>query len=159
MIHTVSIDPGVNEIGIAAWSGTELAGAALIKKNGDWLSLVRDATSWVLDWAMDVNIVVIEKPQVYRQHLLKGDPNDLISLAVVVGAIANDFKREWPSVHVELLLPREWKGQTPKKVSVERTQRALTAAETRRVELPKTKSLHHNVWDSVGIGLHWVRGK
>lgn len=155
----ISIDPGVNEIGIASWSGTELAGAALIKKNGDWLSLVRDATIWVLDWAMDVNIVVIEKPQVYRQHLLKGDPNDLISLAIVVGAIANDFKREWPSVYVEMLLPREWKGQTPKKVSVERTQCALTPRETRKVELPKAKSLHHNVWDAVGIGLHWTGRK
>lgn len=159
MSHVISIDPGVNDVGVACWKDAGLASAALVRKGkADWLSLAHRTAAWVQVVYKSVDVVVIEKPQVYRQHLLKGDPNDLISLAIVVGAIANAFKLAWPDVQVVIIHPREWKGQLPKKVSTERSRGILSDDELDCVQLP-AKSLQHNVWDAVGIGLHYVGRK
>ena len=56
--------------------------------------------------------------------------------------------------------PAQWKGQTPKKVTEQRARKALTWDELVAVELPSARSLHHNVWDAVGIGLwRWGGGR
>lgn len=57
---------------------------------------------------------IIELPQVYVRRQSKGDPNDLITLAVRVG----EYKHllESLNVPVELVKPSVWKGQTDKSV-------------------------------------------
>lgn len=93
--------------------------------------------------------LVIEKPQIYQGRKQKGDPNDLIDLAMVVGA----WRHEHP--YTELVKPRQWKGQVPKAVMTKRILSKLTDAEL--AVLGDLKS-NHNVVDAVGIGL-WKLGR
>ncbi|WP_237077344.1 hypothetical protein [Myxococcus xanthus] len=95
--------------------------------------------------------LVIELPRVYAASHQKGDQNDLIQLAGVVGMLGGsllgiDSRRS--------IYPRDWKGSLDADAFIERIKQRLNAAEHLRVELPATSALHHNVWDAIGIGLH-----
>jgi hypothetical protein len=96
---------------------------------------------------------VIECPQVYVHSRAKGDPNDLIRLALMAGVIVGAIGQK----NVVEYRPAEWKGQVPKDVMTERIKRSLNKGEQSRVVLPRAMSLAHNVWDAVGIGLHHLR--
>lgn len=91
---------------------------------------------------------VLEIPQVYVRNRSKGDPNDLIMLAGLVGAFAYRFAEG----HV-LYKPAEWKGQVKKEITEMRARKRLSPEELARVQLPSAKSLAHNVWDGVALGL------
>jgi hypothetical protein len=94
----------------------------------------------------------LEVPQVYQGSKQLGDPDDLLQLAGVVGAIASlGFRGS-----VDGVAPREWKGTIKPDIVIARVQAILTPEETARVELPTAKGLQHNVWDAVGIGLYTV---
>src|SRR6185312_16842694 len=96
--------------------------------------------------------VLIECPQVYRHHLSKGDPNDLIKLAVGVGRYAEFFENR--GAKVALVLPAEWKGQIPKEVHHARVMSALTRHEAAKL-LEGCKFVadgkRHNVMDAVAL--------
>lgn len=53
--------------------------------------------------------VVVERPQVYRASRSKGDPNDLIPLAMVIGGVAQGF-----GAPVIAPTPQDWAGATKK---------------------------------------------
>ena len=97
-------------------------------------------------------VVVSECPQVYTAGKSKGDPNDLIELAGVVGRVAGALGAS----EERSCLPREWKGTLNGDVMVERIKARLGERphEHLRVQLPRAQDKHHNVWDAVGIGLH-----
>lgn len=101
-----------------------------------------------------VRTVIIEKPQVYRANLSKGDPNDLITLAIRVGRYAEHF--EHSGARVALALPKNWKGQQPKSVTEARARRDLSPSSL-RVALESLRyvaaSSHNDVWDAIGLGL------
>ena len=59
-------------------------------------------------------LVVIEKPQVYPSRFSKGNPNDLITLAIQVGRYVERFEAQ--GAKVSLTLPHEWKGTIPKDI-------------------------------------------
>ncbi len=159
----LSIDPGVRCAGIALWTNDgqlECARLAVGASTASpaWLSVsISDfgLANAVIDDA-GIDEIVIERPQVYVRSRSKGDPNDLISVALAVGVIVGELLVE-EDPQVFEYLPASWKGQVPKAVMVERIKRSLSKAELARVELPKAKSLAHNVWDAVGIGLHHLR--
>jgi Holliday junction resolvasome RuvABC endonuclease subunit len=157
-VSLVSIDPGLRVIGYAEWYGGQLFKAGLIKNPCD--KTVKDDTVWlgmveaITQTIQGVHEVVIEKPQVYVASRSKGDPNDLINLALVVGAIGMAFHLD--ETRVKTYRPAEWKGQVPKDVTERRVHEALTDAELGRVIWP-VKSLCHNVIDAIGIGLHHLR--
>jgi hypothetical protein len=96
--------------------------------------------------------VVIELPQVYPVRKWKGDPNDLIQVAYIAGAIAGLLRRY--AIDIKTLKPHEWKGNTPKKIDNRRTFERLTPSEQ---EIVKAASNH--VLDAVGIGLHVLKRK
>jgi hypothetical protein len=100
-----------------------------------------------------IDTIALEWPQVYRQGQLKGDPGDLLPLAGVDAAIAALA----PSVQIKHYLPREWKGQLPKGAVFEgRVMDRLSTSELAILNETLrglTPSLHHNVWDAVGLGL------
>lgn len=75
----------------------------------------------------------------------KGDPNDLLRVAEVSGALAWDF------TNVYWYEARKWKGQVPKAVMGKRILKCLTEEEL-KVLGPLAKN--HNVLDAVGIGLY-----
>lgn len=98
------------------------------------------------------DLVIVEKPRVYRSRLQKGDPNDLINLAVLVGQFVAYAKMALTDY--ELVTPAEWKGQTPKKVNHYRILKALDKHERSYLDSALSvlaASLHHNVLDAVGI--------
>jgi hypothetical protein len=155
----VAIDPGVNGCGVSVWTNYGALVRAEYVVNADpqpGLRKVQEFPKWLrMAWALgetEERLVelVIEVPQAYSgRDKQKGDQNDLILLALTVGAIAGHF---WPD-QLTTYLPREWKGQLPKDVSERRSREELRESEVSLVKLPKAKSLHNNVWDSVGIGL------
>lgn len=149
----VAIDPGVRRMGVA---GFDLKGEllyAFLACGDKWPETIQAVRDWVVDRDDVCDRLVVEKPQVYVQRKLKGDPNDLIDVAVVVGALISSFGFG----NFTLYRPHEWKGQVPKEVAVERIKAALSDKELQRLELP-AKSYQHNVYDAIGIGLHYLRG-
>jgi hypothetical protein len=152
----VTLDPGAHEAGVAVWHRDGiLADAYLVRaaRRDPWLHLAMLVKDELRD--VDVEWVVIERPQVYVASRSKGDPNDLITLALMAGAVAGLLEAPFLTEYK----PAQWKGQAPKDVMIERIIRALTVDEHTRVRLPDAKSLAHNVWDAIGIGLYHLRGK
>ncbi len=113
-----------------------------------------------------VSRVIIECPKVYPARLSKGDPNNLITLAVQVGQYKERFKA-WP---VELVFPREWKGTVDPDVLCRRVYAALSAEDRATLDhvlaplarspfAPETLTAgkRHNVIDAVGLA-RWAVG-
>lgn len=151
----VSYDPGAKAAGIALWEGGELCGAFLARGQR-WLDTAQVAVIQLAAHLPDLSMVqeiATEIPQVYTQHKLKGDPNDLITLAMNVGAFVAAFGAE-----VTEYRPHEWKKQVPKEILTKRTQARLSIEELSRID-KAPKSLMHNVYDAVGIGLHHLKRK
>jgi len=95
--------------------------------------------------------MVIELPQVYVASRSKGDPNDLIALASVVGALTHWFRGM-----TFVYSPRAWKGTVDKKVMTERILKHLSEEERGRIQ-KAPKSLLHNSIDACGLGLHHLK--
>jgi len=145
----VAIDPGVHACGVAVFRDAVLERAEYIDilHQGGPVALARAVAAWT-GGATAIGRVVVEKPQVYVRRLSKGDPNDLIDLAVVVGALLATVQGVG-----ETVLPQRWKGSVPKDIMNARILGRLSDAEKQRIVYPKRKTLGHNVVDSVGIGL------
>jgi len=155
----ISIDPGLRMCGVAVWSDVgQLAKAGLVrgdakaKDSAAWSAMVQSVKTWICDqaWALGWSPWtgwVSEFPKVYAVGKSKGDPEDLLQLAGVVGGFAGLWG---PATNI--LRPYEWKRQVPKAIMTERIKSKLTPGELERVDLP-APSYAHNVWDAVGIGL------
>ena len=148
----ISIDPGLRSCGVALWNDSTLTSAFLLK--GSPKNIGPDAwqemRAALIPYSYQFPHAVIEFPQVYVRSRSKGDPNDLLQIAAIVGGLSALF------TNVEVVRPAEWKGQVPKEVTRARAQARLSAGEISRVSLP-TKSLEHNVWDAIGIGLWKIK--
>ena len=148
-----SIDPGVNGAGLAIWDGRELIRACYVSPmpfcRPDRLCRVAYQTEIEISrTTVDVLPRVIELPRVYP-GARKNDPNDLVDLACVAGALGNEF--------TEYVYPRTWKGQVPKVVMGKRIMSRLSEGEKWNIE-KCPESLKHNVLDAIGIGL-WKLGR
>lgn len=168
MTRMLSVDPGVDGCGVAAWEAGLLVRAEYVRAK-----LGVDVEHSMLDWelaawcvwrdhATDGNVkeLVLEHPQVYAKRL-NTDPADLITLALLGGAVAGLFRVENPALRVVTYLPAEHKGQVPKPkkstdpyIIAERAKKRLSPAELERVE-SCAPSLAHNVWDAIWLGLHY----
>ncbi len=152
--HLVSLDPGLRGCGVAWWRvDGSLAHVAYVRNpvkigNGPaaWMGY---ASGHIPD--TDPEHFISEVPQVYRAGSSKGDPDDLIQLAGVVGVFSAIFSATtyWG------VKPREWKGQVPKDVHHARLVKTLSEAELKMVEAAAPPSLRHNVLDAVGLGRYW----
>jgi len=95
-------------------------------------------------------VTIIEKPVVYPRS--KVNPNDLITLAILVGRIIGGRN----GTH-ELVEPRTWKGTLDGDLMTVRILQQLDEEE-RRVYFAATDKLpegvRHNVIDAIGLGLH-----
>jgi hypothetical protein len=94
---------------------------------------------------------VVELPQVYTVTKSKGDPNDLVQLAAVVGGLCVAFK----DANQVVYLPAEWKGQAPKEIIHARAAARLSPEEQGRISC-RRKSLLHNVLDATALGLKFL---
>lgn len=144
----LSLDPGKHAHGCALWEGGELTAAWYQKGQG-----LEDAIRERVGGAYP-DVVAYEFPRVYPQSRSRGGlkgQNDLLDLAFSAGRVVQALL-----AYEEIRFsPREWKGTTPKEIMAKRIQAKLSEDERERVELPSAKSLHHNVWDGVGIGLYY----
>jgi hypothetical protein len=148
--YVLSVDPGLRQCGVALWS----SGGILVRA---WLARARtkpgapigerwrDIAQCVGSGAVEK--LVVERPQIYRMS--PGDPNDLLNISAVLGALAVSQGAE-----VVTYLPRQWKGNLKKDLHLVSIRASLTEVERSRVE-ERPKSLAHNVWDAVGIGLYY----
>lgn len=99
--------------------------------------------------------LVVEWPQVYRPGQSKGDPNDLIKVAVEVGRWIE--RADLAGAATSTPTPNEWKGQVPKGVHHARAKGCLTPSELGTLPiLPESKA--HNMLDAVALGL-WRLGR
>ena len=107
---------------------------------------------WTLVVGVQVTRLAIELPQVYHDEI-ETDQNDLIDLAAVVGEVCRAFLEAVAVVY----LPAEWKGQVPKKIVHERMWKRLSPEEVavvpKAVRGKRRKSLLHNMYDGISIGL------
>ena len=156
MILTMSIDPGVKNA-CAVWYEGRLVTAQLCPGLGGQVHSCLEGIEPVVMLAKHFEhvgrfeTIVIEKPVVYDTKSQKGDQQDLIGLAIVVGALTSALAPYAQGfLHVT---PAQWKGQTPKKVTEQRARKALTEDELAVVELPRGKKGQTDVWDAIGIGL------
>jgi hypothetical protein len=145
----VAIDPGKR----SGWAVFVDAALALA---GAWpeADMLDDALPMV---GIAPAVAVIELPVIYPLGLGKGDPNDLITLALLVGDLRGYYRRA--GLDVALVKPRTWKGTVPKPIHNERVLGALTPDE--RALLPRygrKRGFDHNMLDAVGLGL-WQLAK
>lgn len=152
----LSIDPGLRALGAALWGQTPLGwrlheAELVVGARVGLDSVAWSAAAWsLMRWTAGATVteLVVEFPRVYPGGRGKGDPNDLLQLAAVVGALALEFR----GALVTIVRPSEWKGNTPKHVTENRVRRALSPEEMARVKWP-APSLRHNVVDGIAIGL------
>lgn len=154
--YLFTLDPGVKAAGVAVFDlhaktlvGAGLARGETVFKTAQRAIDMAQAISEMVNLAPCFpSEVIVEKPQVYVRG--KGDPNDLIEVALSGGAFAGWFYMATQTA----IQPREWKGQVNPDAMIERIKSRLSPEETARVEIPRAKSLAHNIFDAVGIGLH-----
>ncbi|KKW46542.1 MAG: hypothetical protein UY96_C0003G0045 [Parcubacteria group bacterium GW2011_GWB1_56_8] len=154
-IVLLSVDPGVRGCGCAFFCDGQLAAAAYVKnyaKAGSGPRECAQVAEAVSNWVwMIPDHLVLEFPTSYGGRASTGNTNALFPLAAIDGAFAALF----PNAELTYYLPREWKGNTDADVMIERIKSRLTPEEYVRVELP-AKSLEHNVWDGIGVGLAYL---
>lgn len=163
--YLLTIDPGLTCCGWALFRDMALVKAGLSRSKSETIEeRTRDHfNNFTMANLLDkADIVIVEKPQVYQQRLWKGDPNDLIDLAIVVGGIVANTR---PTVIVQTVTANQWKGQTPKNVTDARTRRALTKRGEQYILQNPTglgqpkgtpEKLLHNMIDAVAIGLAYL---
>ena len=140
----IAIDPG-------KWSGWALFHRGKLHAAGVLSEAAILEAPPVPEWAPA--IAVIEEPRIYPLGRGKGDPNDILKLALTVGDLRGFYRRH--GLHVELVTPRRWKGTVPKAIHGERVLAALAPDEVAILPtLPKTK--RHNMVDAIGIGVWWL---
>lgn len=149
-VALLSIDPGLRGCGVAFWKNSTLEKASYVKNPSPadgpaaW-TVMAFAVSSEFRQAYDADVAV-EIPRVYP-GVRENDPNDLLQLAGVVGAIVGHI---YP-LSVRHYYPADWKGQVPKAVMTSRIVERVTQEEHSRVN--SVGRLDHNTWDAVGIGL------
>lgn len=160
-VNLFAVDPGLRGCGVAIFDEDTKAllradyvkGSAAGERAEAWRAMADSVWSWAEPWKTYTKMV-IEFPQVRQRGSQRAakrgtDPNDLIQLAAVVGAlVCIRSLRTVPIVY----LPEEWKGQVPKEIHHERARARLSSVEL--AVLPKlAKNILHNTMDAVALGL------
>jgi len=162
MNRILAVDPGIQGCGCAVFKDGTLQYANYVKNiGGDVLccSMARSVDIWLWSFTCDLSEmdeIIMEYPKVYTQGHLKGDPNDLLPLAGVDAAIAmlsqcRSDASDRPKI--TFYLPQEWKRQVPKAIHHERIIAEMTELEKNVAPKQLPKSILHNVYDAIGIGL------
>lgn len=154
-MRVLGIDPGLRATGVALYeNGTWHTDTIRVTPTKDLAWRVWAITYDVQEFASydccdcNIDLLVIEHMQIYPGRKQKGDPNNLIKLAMIEGAIIGTVD------HSQALLPtpRAWKGGVPKKIHHKRI----------RERLPKLGKCSADAVDAVGLalyGLDWLDNK
>lgn len=159
----LAIDPGIHDLAVAGGSGRYLEVATLLRGIqtavkytsvcSAVLKLEEEFAKFLQKYPTHGKLT-LEWPQIYTRSEGKKDPNYLLSLAAVDGAISTCWKGAIVTVH-----PHDWKRTLTKEATEVRIRRrlnneeSLILAETARNTPTR---LFHNVLDAVGIFLDSV---
>jgi hypothetical protein len=149
------IDPGLRGCGCAMFADGALVRATYVpspeqsaRGPAAWLAMAMA----VVDWhghPTNPSELLLEVMRIYpRSDQQKGDPNDLLELNGVQGAIAAFFVADRTVGY----FPHDWKGSIPKGKLAKRIRIALT--ENERNNIISVGAKDHNTIDAIGIGLH-----
>lgn len=166
----LAVDPSIVSPGVALFrDGVLIAAARLRLAVNTWGALntaeralaAADAiAAWCTSAGGQPSTVAFEWPQIYTAAKSKGDPNDLIAMAAVDGALTAVLHLACIMRGVQLTVlcykPAEWIGQLPKatrgKASASpRAQRIYSRLSAAELALVPDQ---HDAIDAVGIGLH-----
>lgn len=169
----LAFDPAASNPAGALFRGGVLVCAERIKLDPDWATLpvldrcVRIAGNAVR-WAIGLDAVpqtlICEHPQVYKASKSKGDPNDLLLLATINGALGGilSYAAAGRDQGVTMLspTPAEWIGQLPKVTTGDawkspRGQRIHSKLSVAELEVCEAT---HDAIDAAGLGL-WALGR
>lgn len=148
----LSVDPG-NNTGWAFFNGTGVLQCCGLVK-----CLVPASLDALAEKVARADSVYVEIPQVYSGPRAKGDPNDLIQVALCAGWVISQYRQ----ADLKTVKPAEWKGQEPKDITYKRVLASLDAVERATFDICLSrfnKGVRHNVVDAVGIGLWALRRK
>jgi hypothetical protein len=169
----LAFDPGAIHPAAALFRGGSLVRAERIRFSTDVAELAPTARAvaiasaairWVMGHEAEPRVLVCEHPQVYRAGKGRGDPNDLLLLASINGALAGALSLAVAQRDVGLVVlsptPAEWIGQLPKVTVGDAwgsprgalVKRCLSGAEFLVVES------NHDSIDAAGLGL-WALGR
>jgi hypothetical protein len=147
----VCIDPGLRACGAALFVDGELVRAGAVRgptvgRGPDvWAAYAGLVEGWVGDAAPGA--LLVEQMKVYVQG--KGDPDDLLELAGIAGAIVGRLSG-WTASGVRA---RDWNGQVPAPIRRARTQAWVQQCGwLDRVDLRTTARFQEDIWSAVGIG-------
>jgi hypothetical protein len=150
----LSVDGGLRGCGVALFEGQELARAAYVlnpehtaRGVNAWLAMAKAVRGWALP--VPVDVLAVEEMQVDGRT--RGKEADVMQVNAVVAAVAARV----PATIVMGYTPTAWKGSVDGDVMVERIKGRLTPEELARLE-PCSKSLAHNMYDGIGVGLHFL---
>ena len=153
-MRILAFDPGVHHVGWASLEEGRLMRCGLVRESKDTPLYVALGARFD-DRDLAGVEVVIERPQIYKQAQWKGDPNDLIDLAMVAGVLGYLCRRG----AVACVRPHAWKGSAKKTAVHAWIRKRLDAEELAIVDaVDVPPSLRHNVLDAIGIGL-WKAGR
>lgn len=150
----VCIDPGKWLCGVASFSDRGyLLRAELVRTKGSVVDLADAVAEAVKKNRIESKLTLAyEMPQVYLSD--PGKAKSLFPLAVTDGAVAQALR---PNAIVEYK-PHDWKGSVDPDVMTEKIKtRWMTAADHKAVVMPSAKSLAHNLFDAIGIGIYHLR--
>lgn len=149
------VDPGLRGCGVALFDKGELFNATwvqnpLLSGRGPvvWARMAEAVWRWAPHPAR-IQKLYVEMPRVYP-GMPKTDPNDLLDLAGVLGAVVSKVNPDL----VGWTFPSEWKGQLPKEVMNERVKKHMTDGEKRKVV--SVGALDHNTYDAIGLGMYFL---
>ena len=139
-----AIDAGVRKCGIALFDEKGILQGAYTVHNPDRLN--RNVWAWrsmvdaVYSSIVAADLIVIETMQNDGRVI-----TDALDVQIVAGMILGRAPCD-----VVTYTPRQWKGQTPKAVTMARIKKDLTPAELDRID----KKATHDAYDAIGIGLY-----
>lgn len=102
------------------------------------------------------DVLVIEKPRIYPMRNMKGDPNDIVTLAVTMGRLLE--RHHCSRVHQPH--PQQWKGQITKDAHHAKIFSALRPAEQEIAALAGkglSKKAVSDMMDAIGLGQWAIR--
>lgn len=166
MTEVLALDPSISSAGVAlARDGTLVAAERIVGiAEGDVASRALYMAHAIRRWwiaKLDTDEIyrsitlVTEWPQVYRAGKSKGDPNDLLGMAAVVGAVAGLLR----PAEIVSYTPREWIGSLPKST---RHSEAFTSARGVRIMAALARAeralvpRYHDAVDAVGVLLKYL---
>ena len=151
--NMVSIDPGLNECGVALWECGELTSTFLVTSDADPTAPI-DSRIAMMAYELSQHIalgdlVVIERMEPRRGRSDAWD--DLINLSLISGAVITCADR------VKFVRPSRWTGKRSKPINHKRILSRLNTDERQRLDLGLAecpKNNHKEILDAVGIGLY-----